>query len=112
GGWWGGGRRWCRGGGVLAEKGLAMGVELAFAGMPTYKSAAVLRAVAATVPLDRVMVETDCPYLAPVPKRGQRNEPAFVVHTAQCLADAQGVALEVLAMHTTANARRLFGLPG
>jgi TatD DNase family protein len=97
---------------VLAEQCLAMGLVLSFAGMLTYKSAADLRTVAATVPLDRVMVETDCPYLAPVPKRGQRNEPAFVVHTAQCLADAQGVALEALAIHTTANARRLFGLPG
>ena len=70
------------------------------------------RDVAAKVPLDRGMVETDCPYLSPVPLRGKRNEPANVVHTATCLAEVRGVSLETLAGQTTRNARLLFGLPG
>ena len=88
---------------------LEMGLYLSFAGMLTYKNAQALRAVAATVPLDRLLVETDSPYLAPVPMRGKRNEPAFVVHTASCLAGLVGVDVAVLAEQTTANARSLFG---
>jgi TatD DNase family protein len=95
-----------------AEACLAMGLYLSFAGMLTYKNAATVREVAARVPLDRVLVETDCPYLAPVPLRGKRNEPANVAHTAACLAGLHGVALDDLAERTTANARRLFGLSG
>jgi len=91
-----------------AEACLQMGLHISFAGMLTYKNAQALRDVAAKVPLDRVLVETDSPYLAPVPKRGQRNEPAFVVHTAACLAQTLGVPLDVLAEYTTRNARRLF----
>ena len=86
-----------------------MGLYISFAGMLTYKNAEALRVTAATVPLDRVLVETDSPYLAPVPHRGQRNEPAFVVHTAEVLASVLGVASEVVDEHTTRNARRLFG---
>jgi TatD DNase family protein len=93
-----------------AEACLQMGLFISFAGMLTYKNAQPLRDVAAKVPLDRVLVETDCPYLAPVPKRGQRNEPAYVVHTAECLASLLGVPLGVLAEHTTKNARQLFSL--
>lgn len=89
---------------------LAMGLHISFAGMLTYKNAAELRATAKVVPLDRVMVETDSPYLAPQPVRGRRNEPAFVTHTAACLAEALGVALDQLADHTTRNARSLFSL--
>lgn len=89
---------------------LEMGLHLSFAGMLTYKTAAGLRAVAAAVPLDRLLVETDSPYLAPVPVRGKRNEPAFVRHTAECLAKVKGVTAEVVAEHTTRNARRLFGV--
>jgi TatD DNase family protein len=89
---------------------LAMGLYLSFAGMLTYKNAAAVGAVAATAPLERVMVETDSPYLAPVPLRGKRNEPANVVHTAKCLAGLHGVKLEALAEQTTRNARRLFGV--
>jgi TatD DNase family protein len=89
---------------------LDMGLFVSFAGMLTYKTAADLRAVAAAVPLDRLLVETDCPYLAPVPHRGKRNEPAFVAHTAAVLAEAKGVTPEVIAEHTTRNARALFGL--
>jgi TatD DNase family protein len=89
---------------------LEMGLHLSFAGMLTYKTAEDLRTVAAGVPLDRLLVETDSPYLAPVPVRGKRNEPAFVRHTAECLAKVKGVAVEVIAEHTTRNARLLFGL--
>jgi TatD DNase family protein len=90
---------------------LAMGLYVSFAGMVTYKNAQPLRDVAKEVPADRLLVETDSPYLAPVPRRGQRNEPAFVAHTAALLAQVRGVTPEVLAGQTTANARGLFGLP-
>jgi len=100
------------GGPEMAEACRAMGLYLSFAGMLTYKNAAALRQTAATQPLDRLLVETDSPYLAPVPVRGKRNEPAYVAHTAACLAEALGVPLETLAERTTANARALFGLPG
>lgn len=91
---------------------LAMGLHVSFAGMLTYKTAQSLRDVAAEIPLDRLLVETDCPYLPPVPHRGKRNEPAFVAHTAACLAEAKGVTPAVIADHTTRNARTLFGLGG
>jgi TatD DNase family protein len=93
-----------------AEACLAMGLYLSFAGMLTYKNAQNVRDVAARVPVDRLLVETDCPYLAPVPWRGKRNEPAHVVHTARCLAEARGTSLERLAPDLLANTRRLFGL--
>ncbi len=69
-----------------------------------------LRAAAAEVPLDRLLVETDAPYLAPMPFRGKRNEPAWVRHTAECLAEVKGIPVEELAEATTANALRVFGL--
>jgi TatD DNase family protein len=94
-----------------AEACLAMGLFLSFAGMVTYKNAQNLRDLAAQVPLGRLLVETDSPYLAPVPVRGKRNEPAHVVHTAKCLATIHGVELAVLANQTTGNARSLFQLP-
>ena len=87
---------------------LEMGLYVSFAGMLTYKTADPLRAAARAVPLDRLLVETDCPYLAPVPHRGKRNEPGYVVHTAACLADVKGVGVDVIAAHTTRNARALF----
>ena len=93
-----------------AAEALDLGCFLGFAGMVTFRSAAVLREVAATVPLDRLLVETDSPFLAPEPLRGKRNEPANVVHTARCLALARGEPLETLAAATTANARRVFGV--
>jgi TatD DNase family protein len=95
---------------ATADACVAMGLYISFAGMVTYKNAQVLRQVAASVPLDRLLVETDSPYLAPVPVRGQRNEPAHVVHTAACLAGVLGVTPEVLAEKTTHNAMSLFGL--
>lgn len=93
-----------------ARECLAVGLHVSFAGMVTFKNAEALRKVAATVPLERLLVETDSPYLAPVPFRGKRNEPAYVVHTAACLAGVLGVSSDVLAERTTRNARELFGL--
>jgi TatD DNase family protein len=93
---------------TTAEACLAMGLYVSFAGMVTYKSAQNLREVARRVPLDRLLLETDSPYLSPVPLRGKRNEPAHLVHTAGCLATVYGVEPEVIANHTTHNAMELF----
>jgi TatD DNase family protein len=93
-----------------AEACLAMGLYISFAGMVTYKNAQALRDVAARIPLDRLLIETDSPYLAPVPLRGKRNEPAFVAHTAACLAEVRGLDVAMIAEQTTRNARVLFGL--
>jgi len=93
---------------ATAEACLAMGLYISFAGMVTYKNAQALRDVAKSIPLDRLLVETDSPYLAPVPLRGKRNEPANVVHTAACLASVQEREPTILAGHTTQNARNLF----
>jgi TatD DNase family protein len=95
---------------ATAEACLSMGLYISFAGMLTYKNSQALRDVAKDVPLDRLLVETDSPYLAPVPRRGQRNEPAFVEHTAACLASVKGLSAEELAAATTRNARQLFNL--
>ncbi|MHB1426221.1 MAG: TatD family hydrolase [Gemmataceae bacterium] len=95
---------------ALAEACRAMGLYLSFAGMLTYKNATALRETAARQPLDRLLVETDSPYLAPAPLRGKRNEPAHMVHTAACLAQLHGLAPERLAEQTTKNARALFSL--
>jgi TatD DNase family protein len=89
---------------------LAMGLHVSFAGMVTYKTGANLMAVAKEVPADRILVETDSPYLAPVPVRGKRNEPAYVAHTAAAIAAARGEPLDAFAARTTANATALFGL--
>lgn len=97
---------------ATAEACLAMGLYLSFAGMVTYKNAQALRAVAARVPLERLLIETDSPYLAPLPVRGRRNEPAHLVHTAACLAETLGASVALLAQHTTRNARELFKLAG
>ena len=91
-----------------AEEAVSLGCCLGFAGMVTFRSAAVLRAVAAAVPAERLLIETDSPFLSPEPLRGRRNEPSHVVHTARCLAIARGVSLDRLAAETTANARRVF----
>jgi TatD DNase family protein len=87
-----------------------MGLYISFAGMVTYKKSQDLRDVAAVVPANRILVETDSPYLAPEPLRGKRNEPANVVHTARVVAEARGLAFDEFAALSTANARRLFGL--
>lgn len=91
-----------------AEACMAMGLHISFAGMVTYKNAQALREVAARVPPDRLLVETDSPYLSPVPLRGKRNEPAHVIHTAGCLANLRNIDISILAKQTTDNAMRLF----
>ena len=75
----------------------------------TFKNAVALRDALGRIPLDRLLVETDAPYLAPAPHRGRRNEPAFVVHTLARVAELRGIAPETLARITTENARRRFG---
>ena len=89
---------------------LALGLYISFAGMATFKNSQALRDVAATIPAERILVETDSPYLSPHPLRGKRNEPANVVHTAACLAVVRGQSFDDFAAQTTANARRLFRL--
>jgi TatD DNase family protein len=96
------------GGRELAMRGVALGLYVSFSGVLTFKNSADLRAVAAEIPLDRLLVETDAPYLAPVPKRGKRNEPAFVRHTAKVLADVKGVSEAEIARATTNNFFQLF----
>ena len=94
-----------------AEAYAAMGCYVSFSGIVTYKTAGALREAVTKVPRERLMIETDCPYLAPIPKRGKRNEPAFVVHTAEVVATAAGIAFEELARITTANSARVYRLP-
>jgi len=89
----------------------AMGCYVSFSGIVTYKTAQNLRDSVPLVPRDRLMIETDCPYLAPIPKRGKRNEPAFVVHTAEVVAQCAGLSFEELARITTENASRVYRLP-
>ncbi len=94
----------------MATACVEMGMHISFAGMVTFKKNEQLRETMKTVPLDRLLIETDAPYLAPQPKRGKRNEPAYVAMTAERLADERGISLQQLAEATTANAKRLFGL--
>lgn len=95
---------------AIAEEAVAAGFYLGFTGPLTFKKADELRAIAAQTPLDRLLVETDAPFLAPHPHRGQRNEPAYVALIAAQLAELHGVTFEAVAAQTTANAGRLFGL--
>lgn len=95
---------------AMAARCIEMGMYISFAGMVTFKKNDELRAVAKTIPLDRILVETDAPYLAPHPKRGKRNEPALVRHTAECLADVHEVSIDTFAAKTSENATRLFGV--
>ncbi len=90
------------------ERMLALGYFVSFAGPLTYKSAASLRAMVQRVPLERLLVETDCPYLAPMPHRGRRNEPAFVRDTAACLADIVGVSFDAIAERLWRNSVQVF----
>jgi TatD DNase family protein len=92
----------------LAERALALGLHVSFSGIVTFPSAAALGEVAANVPIERLLVETDAPYLAPVPHRGRRNEPAFVRATAEHVATLRGMSLEALAAATNANFDRAF----
>jgi TatD DNase family protein len=92
----------------LADAALALGFYISASGIATFKKSDALREILRTVPLDRLLVETDAPYLAPMPHRGKRNEPAFVVHTAALLAELRGVPAEEFAAATTDNFFRLF----
>jgi TatD DNase family protein len=87
-----------------------MGCYVSFSGIVTYKTAQPIRDAVPLVPRDRLLVETDCPYLAPIPKRGRRNEPGFVVHTAEVVAGCAGMSFEDLAALTFVNASQAFGL--
>jgi len=92
----------------LAETGIALGHYVSFSGILTFKKSDELRAIARDLPADRILVETDAPYLAPAPHRGKRNEPAFVAHTAAVLAETRGVTVETIAEQTSENFFRLF----
>jgi len=93
----------------LAKDTLDLGFYLSFSGILTFQNATTLREIAKTVPPDRLLIETDCPYLSPVPYRGKRNEPAYVEHVAKQLAAIHpALTLEDIARHTTQNAKRLF----
>lgn len=99
----------------LAKDALDLGFHVSFSGMVTFQNATMLREIAKTVPLDRLLIETDCPYLTPVPHRGKRNEPAFVAHVADQLAsvrsDGRQLTAEDIGRITSENARRLFKIP-
>ena len=96
------------GGPDLARRAIALGHFISFTGILTFKNSDALRAIAAELPADRILVETDAPYLAPGKFRGKRNEPAFVVETAKVLAETRGVSFDEIAKQTTANFFRLF----
>ena len=96
----------------LARRALALGGYVSFSGIITFRNAEEIREVAKFVPADRYLIETDAPYLAPIPHRGQSNEPSFVRHTAEKLAEVRGISLEQLGRETTANFARLFSKTG
>ena len=96
------------GGRALAERAIALGLSISFTGIITFKKSDELRAIAGALPSDRILVETDAPYLAPGRHRGKRNEPAFVTETAKVLAETRGVSTDELARQTTDNFFRLF----
>jgi TatD DNase family protein len=94
----------------LAQQAIDLGFYLSFSGIVTFKKAEELRTIAKQVPLDRLLIETDCPLLAPVPYRGKRNEPAYVVEVARCLAELHGVNVDEFGRITAANFARMFRL--
>jgi TatD DNase family protein len=96
------------GGRDLAMKAISLGLSISFTGILTFKKSESLRALAAELPADRIMVETDSPYLAPGKFRGKRNEPSYVVEVAKVLADTRGVSLEEISRQTSENFFRLF----
>ena len=101
----------CFGGSLeMAQEAIELGFFISFAGNLTFKKANDLRNIARQLPIDRLVVETDCPYLTPVPFRGKRNEPARVVETAKCLAELKGNELDEAGRITTENFERLFGV--
>ena len=94
----------------LAQRAIEIGFMISFSGIVTFKKADELRAAAKEVPLDRLLIETDCPYLTPIPYRGKRNEPAYVVEVARALATLHDVDIEEMARVTSENFNRFFGL--
>lgn len=96
------------GGEDLCQRALALGAFVSVSGILSFKSAKDVRAVIANVPLDRIILETDCPYLAPMPMRGRRNEPSYLVHVAEALGALMGVDMQTIIQVTTENAVRLF----
>lgn len=94
----------------FAERALNIGFDISFSGIVTFKNAKAIHEVAAWAPLDRILVETDSPYLAPIPMRGKRCEPAYVVHTARRVAELRGMDFDTLVARTGENAQRRFGL--
>lgn len=94
----------------LAQRAIEIGFMISFSGILTFKKAGELREIAKRVPLDRLLIETDCPYLTPMPYRGKRNEPAYVIEVARCLAGIHGAGLEEIARVTTENFRTFFRL--
>jgi TatD DNase family protein len=94
----------------LVQRAIEIGFMISFSGIVTFKKAEDLRDVAKQVPLDRLLIETDCPYLTPIPYRGKRNEPAYVVEVARCLAGIHNVELEEMGRITSDNFNRFFGL--
>ena len=92
----------------LARRALDLGFAISFSGIVTFRKADELREIAKEVPLDRLLIETDCPFLAPVPYRGKRNEPAYVIEVARCIAELRGLALEEIARLTTDNFDQFF----
>ena len=93
----------------MARAALDLGFHISFSGIVTFKNAVDLKAVAQTLPLDRLLVETDAPYLAPVPYRGKTNQPAYVRHVAEEIARLRDLPIETVAAATTENFFRLFG---
>jgi len=96
------------GGPDLARRAIALGHSISFTGIVTFRNSAALREIAGSLPADRFLVETDAPYLAPLPYRGKRNEPAYVVEVAKVLAEVRGVSADEIARQTTENFFRLF----
>lgn len=96
---------------AVAEAAVALGFYISFSGILTFKNAREIQVVAQALPLDRILIETDAPYLAPVPHRGRRNEPAFVRHVAEAIAQLRGMDLAEVDRATTENFQRLFGVP-
>lgn len=95
---------------AMANAAIEMGFYISFSGIVTFKKAEDLRDVARTIPLDRLLIETDSPYLAPVPHRGKTNQPAFVKHVAECIADVRGISVAEVGAASSANFARLFGV--
>ncbi len=96
---------------AVAEAALDLGFHISFSGIVSFKNAAALREVAAAIPLERMLIETDAPYLAPVPHRGKINQPGYVKHVAEAIAQVRGLSVEAVGEATTENFFRLFRIP-